>query len=191
MAQWTELVIEGSDDVARAFVTGFVAGRGGNAQAEVVHARDVDLEPVSLGDRLRELLRASSHVVVFAGPALAAPLRAALQEQGRPHGLVLESERAVASARVDVRAELASREASTRLREVIARSGRTLRFEAHQETEEEHAEGKGVELYAPLHEYTYRMSATLAGGVGDVVAIVRELRHLGCEVGRLHLTAAS
>src|SRR5262245_60481074 len=104
MAHWRELVIRGREEAVHAFVAGVVAGRGGTEHADVVHARDVDLEPTSLGERLHELLRASSHVVVFAGPALAPTLVAGLAAQGPALGLELESQRAVAEARMGLRA---------------------------------------------------------------------------------------
>src|SRR5262249_60825388 len=82
MAHWTELVIRGREEAVRAFVAGVVAERGGAEHADVVHARDIDLEPASLGERLHELLRGSSHAVVFAGPALAPSLVAGVAGPG-------------------------------------------------------------------------------------------------------------
>src|SRR5262249_17517021 len=170
MAHWTELVIKGREEAVRAFVGGVVAGRGGTEHADVVHARDVDLEPASLGERLHELLRASSHVVVFAGPALAPALVAGLAAQGPALGLGLEGPGAVVGARMGVRAVLFSREGAAQVRALLDDVSRGMRTPSRAENEELHAEGKGVELYAPLHEYTYRVTAELGGPVGEVIA---------------------
>ena len=187
MAHWIELVIEGREEVVRAFVAGLVAGRGGRERADVVHAGDVDLEPATLGERLRELLARQSHSVVLVGPSLAPALVAALAAQGPPLELKLESQRAVAAATVSIRAEVFARETAVALRALLDGVPAGVRVEQRVESEELHPEGKGVELYAPLHEYAYRVSAELHGAVGELVGLRQQAHHLGCEVGRLHL----
>src|SRR5438876_6169315 len=64
MAEWHELVVEGTERTLRAFVAGFLAGRGEHAGG--VFGSDVALAAGSLGERLRALFAAGSHRVFLA-----------------------------------------------------------------------------------------------------------------------------
>ncbi len=76
MAEWHELVVEGTERTLRAFVAGFLAGRGEHAGG--VFGSDVALAAGSLGERLRALFAAGSHRVFLAPAPLAVPLAQAL-----------------------------------------------------------------------------------------------------------------
>src|SRR5262249_26001734 len=124
------------------------------------------------------------------GAGRGAALGAGLGAQGPALGLGVESQGAVVEARMGLRAVLFSREGAAQVRALLDDVSRGMRTTSRAENEELHAEGKGVELYAPLHEYTYRVTAELGGPVGEVIAAASRLRHLGCEVSRIHLVAA-
>jgi len=98
MANWHELIIEGGEKVVRAFVTGFRAGRG--ETAEGVFGADVEIEPESIGERLKALFSAGSHHAFFAPASFATLLAAALSAEGAKVGLRMERERVIDSPAV-------------------------------------------------------------------------------------------
>src|SRR2546426_2846942 len=88
MTAWHELVVEGAERTLRAFVAGFLAGRGEHAGG--VFGSDVALAAGSLRGRLRALFAAGSPHVFLAPAPLALPLGQAPREPGRGVGLARE-----------------------------------------------------------------------------------------------------
>jgi hypothetical protein len=188
MEAWGEITVRGSEGVVRAFVAGFLAGRG--ARPEIVLSdQDVDLEPESLGDRLRDLLVAGSHVVWFAPEPIASGLAAALGERGADLGLHLESHRRIESATFRFRAEAFSRPVADGIRgALLATLPADVAVGDRAESEEEHPEGRAADPYAPLHPYVYRVSDRITGSLPGVLEMQRRAKQLDfVEVGRLHV----
>src|SRR5213083_1074275 len=168
MAEWHELVVEGTERTLRAFVAGFLAGRG---------------------ERLRALFAAGSHHVFLAPAPLAVPLAQALGERGRELGLAVERRRLVESARFSFRAEAFSREVAAQIRGALLTAlPAGVRVEQRSEKEESHPEAHGPEPFAPLHEYIYRVSGDIVGPLEGVLEVWQRARTLEfVEAGSLHL----
>ena len=181
MGNWHVIVVDGPERELRAFVSGFLADRTADPTA-VVLGDDVGLEKGSLGDRMRALLHGGHHAVLVPDE-LASALGDALAQGGPAVGLQVAERRPVSRASLDVQAEVYSRDVSAQLRAAL----RGAPMSQHSESEEEHAENKGVELYAPVHSYTYRVRATVNGPVGDVLAVRRRLADVeAAEIEPLH-----
>ena len=202
--------MQGRDDVVRAFVAGFLAARGGR-EGQVMFGSDLHLEPESLGERVKELFLAGSHVVLPADlyggtyrlvDKVLAPwglaydlvdqadplaLEAALRERTRL--IWVERRRAIREAAFGFRAEMFSRSLATAFRQALQDSvPQGTRVDDLQETEDVHPEAHGVELYAPVHDYIYRASGRVAGSFPGVVEIQRRLAEMEfVQVERLHL----
>ena len=171
MSNWQEVVIEGPERTVRAFVLGFVAGRG-EPGGGGVFGSDLPLEPESFGERLKALFAAGSHHIVLAPERLAAPLADALAQRGAQVGLRLEHRRAVVSAEFSFRAEVFSREVAAQIRrELLDTLPAGVRVEGLSEAEELHPEARGPEPFAPLHEYAYRVSGRIVGSIEGVLQV--------------------
>lgn len=186
---WEELVIEGHAEAAHAFVAGFLAARGGHAGG--VFGSDVDVEPESLSERVRRLFAAGSHHVFLAPADVAKPLAAALAEHGAAVKLRLEHQRRIVSASFDFRAEVYARDGAKQVhRALLTAEPEGVRVEQLSEAEETHADAHGVELYAPVHEYVYRVSGRILGPLPGVLEMRRRAATLDfVELGRLGLVA--
>jgi hypothetical protein len=57
-----------------------------------------------------------------------------------------------------------------------------VRVEERQESEQSTGDGHGVELYAPLHDYTYALSGRVTGPVGGVLEVRRRLAEIEAAV---------
>src|SRR5438445_13408309 len=97
MTAWHELVVEGAERTLRAFVAGFLAGRGEHAGG--VFGSDVALAAGSFGERLKALFAAGSHQVFLAPEPLAVPLARALGQRCPELGLVVDRRRVVEAAK--------------------------------------------------------------------------------------------
>jgi hypothetical protein len=170
MSIWHELVIEGSEKTLRAFVVGFVAGRGEAVGG--VFGSDLPLEGESFGERLRALFAAGSHHVFLAPEGLALSLADAVTQRGPSVRLRLERHRVVQATEFSFRAEVYSREVATEIRAALLDalpSG--VRVEGLSEAEEIHPEAHGPEPFAPLHSYVYRISGRISGSFEGVLTV--------------------
>jgi hypothetical protein len=86
-----------------------MAGRGERDSG--VFGSQLDIEPESLGERLKALFKAGSYHLFFAPEWIAVPLADALAERGAEVGLRLERRRLVEAIAFSFRAEVFSREA--------------------------------------------------------------------------------
>jgi len=173
MADWYMIVIEGSERDLRAFVSGFLADRGADP-ARVAFVDDVGLERESLHERLRALLHGGHHALIVPDD-LATALIQAFERGGEAHGLRVAHRHPVATATFGFAAEVFARDVSTAIRTVVGALPAGVHATQHSEHEEEHAESKGVELYAPAHHYAYRVRGVLTGPVEGALNVRRRL----------------
>jgi len=175
MSSWVELVVEGPEAAFRGFVVGFMAGRGERDAG--VFGSQLDIEPESLGERLKALFKAGSHGLFFAPERIAAPLADALVERGAEVGLRLERRRVVEAMAFSFRAEVFSRELATDIRSLLLGSlPPGVRVEELSEAEEIHPEARGPEPFAPLHSYIYRVSGRIVGPVEGALRVWQRIQ---------------
>jgi hypothetical protein len=174
MADRDVIVVDGPEGTVWAFVAGFLAGRTVDREA-VVYGSDLPLDHGSLGERLRALLPGGRHEALLLvdariGPALSAALRAA-----GDLGLRVVEHTRLGAAWFRFAAETPSREAAARIHRLVTRPQPGVVL-VDEEREELDPEAGGVELYAPVHEYTFRARGRITGALEGVVAIHRQLR---------------
>lgn len=174
MEPWHELVIRGSEDAVRAFAVGVAAGCG--ATASPMFGGQIGLEPEGLGERVRALFAQGSHHVVLGPAALATAIVQALAAHGVEAGLALERSRVVRAGRFSFAATTPSRDVATTLRRTFRDAlPPGVRVEAFAEREKTDPTAKGVELYAPAHEYLYESSGDVAGDAAGVLGVRRQV----------------
>jgi hypothetical protein len=188
MHAWYEIAIRGAEETVRAFVAGLVAGEPAPGEG-VVFARDLGLAPESLGERVRELVHAGSHTVLLVPEPLAVAVADAVAERGGATGLAVERRRLVRAAHFTFEAEAFTTARAVELRAALFDTlpeGVTIADPVAQE--ERHPEVKGVELYAPLHAYTFRAGGRVRGPLPGVLEMRRRATTMdGVTVGALHL----
>ena len=186
MSTWQAVVVEGQERTLRAFVAGFVGDRGIDP-AGVVLGDDVGLEVSSIGEWLLELVGQGHHVVLVP-EVLGTAFAAAVEQTGRDVGLRLESVHGIESACFVVRVETFSRDVSSAVRGALDALPADVRLENPEEQEESTGARHRVELYAPVHEYSYRMSGRVTGPVAGVLEVRRRLGEIeAASLERLHV----
>ncbi len=173
MADRHAIVVDGPDTALRAFAAGFLAGRGEPREA-VLHGPDLPLEPGSFGDRLSALLRGGRHEILLVDARLGEALTSALARHADELGIRVTEHVAVAAVSFEFSAETPSREAAARIDAELANlpAGVTL---IDQEREEIDPGARGVELYAPAHDYQFRAEGRASGALDGVLALHRRL----------------
>src|SRR5262249_17911681 len=162
------IVVDGRDEVVQAFVTGFLAGQGAGREA-VMFGRDLPLDHGSLGERLRSLLPGGRHEALLLVHARLAAVLASAVSEAHDLGLRLLERARLAAAWFSFAAETPSREAAARIHDALAAIPPGVAL-TDEEREVVDPEARGVKLYDPAHEYTFRARGRVVGALDGVIA---------------------
>ena len=167
--EWYELLIEGErDEVERRLAESRADG--------ILRGWELHLEEESWSGRLRDLLHLRSHHLVFAPGARALEL---VRELASAPGLRVEAVRRVIRASFRFTAECYNREEAGEIKGAfLSAPPPGVRVEDFTESEEVDPEARGVELYAPAHDYVYRASGRVTGPLPGVIEMHRRARRL-------------
>jgi hypothetical protein len=186
---YVETVIEGHVELMKGFVMGFLAGRGIEGGAFFDEACHIGGEDAA-GPMVR-LVRAHGNVsTLIVGSGLYDLLVAALNRHPQVIALRITKARRVLSAAFTCTFKTYSREVGEKIKESLscAREGvdGESGFELHEKID---PEGKGVELYTPLHNYELTGKGRISGSVKGVLDLYQQLgRFEVVKLGELELT---
>ena len=175
--RYYELVIEGPRGWGIGFLHGFLLGYG-SPQA-VLDAEEEGFEVESLREQIRELFLPTAEILHLVVPAPMVPQvrRAIRAAASRGRAMTIKHERALTGVRFRFEFSIYSREHAARWRRRFedlppgARLSKGTIF-----TEIRDPDGRGVELYAPLHQYELRGEGEVEGNLEAVLPIFRLCR---------------
>jgi len=171
-----EVIIGGSSDLLKGFVVGFLEGRG--VEGDIFFGEDCQIKkesPVGLLMRLTGTRDKSCTVIVGAG--LHKLLTAALEKRQHVIPLHIVQVHEINAASFDVRFKTYSKEVGKEINNLLTHLPdgvtRESGFEMHEKLT---PEGRGIDAYAPLHEYELN-------GKGRISGSVKEIFDLYCQLG--------
>lgn len=167
MGAWYEMVIEGREEDVRELLPGVATDE------RPFWGEELDLHEGSLSDRIRDLLGGRTHHLLFVPGTQVGPLARAIQGKEE---IRLEHVREVVSGRFSFTAKAFSPEAAEKIKRALHSAlppGVVL--DEHDETEKVDPEARGVELYSPVHDYTYRCRGTFSGEPPGIFEIHRTM----------------
>jgi hypothetical protein len=170
MTAWYEVIIEGREEAIRKILPGVASD--GDAP---VWGEELDLHAATLPERLLELLGARTHHLLFVPSSQIGALTRTLQ--AKPE-LRLERVREILGGRFSFHAKVYSQEVAARIREALHALPPEVRLEDFAEDEKVYPHARGVELYTPLHEYTYNASGVFTGLPPGLFEVHRKMQAL-------------
>ena len=165
------LVIAGSREECRGFLAGVAAAKGLPWEASFSDECHVRVEG-SGSSILERLFHDRARNCAILSRRFAEEARAALVAAPEESGIELEIEEdmPVVEARQRYRFRAYSRPLAREIRDRLARLPAGVRIERREERETEDREAKGIEAYAPEHDYILEGSGTLVGEWPAVLA---------------------
>jgi len=188
MSPYHEIVIGGSYDLTRGFVTGYLTGRAFPVPA--VFSRECGIRRVTLGERMLSwtgVHEPGVHVIVEEG--IAADLIREVRSAAETLGLRVLTDRRIGAGRFEFRFHVYGRVYGGEIKEILASvpPGVEVRY-ARGPEEKSRPRSRGVELYAPEHDYEFTAEAAAEGPFGDILPFFQRLAdHPLVETGELHL----
>ena len=171
-----EITFEGPSGRTLGFVQGFLTARGEGGRILDAYREGFDCE--SLRERIRELFHPSKQTYHLLVPADLVPTVDEAVKEGRSRGMeigVLER-RNLFGARFSFSFETFSRDHGAALRALFEKPPPGATIDDLQIEETVHPEAKGVEAYAPAHEYQLEGKGTVQGELRAVLALHRQAR---------------
>jgi hypothetical protein len=171
MSAWYEMVIDGKERDIRELLPGVATGG-----EHPLWSEELDLHAGSIPDRIRELLGARTHSLLFVPGTQVGPLVRAIQGKEE---IRLEQVKEVVSGRFAFTAKAFSPEVAEKIKRALhgpLPPGVVL--EPREEDESVDPEARGVELYSPVHDYTYRCHGVFSGTPPGIFEIHRTMQAL-------------
>lgn len=166
MSRWYQIVVKGkSEEIER-----FLEAAGPGLSAQVIRGSTVHLEPESLAERLRDLLGADSHHMLFASGEITRALLAGLAGH-----TVLEVDQLneIESGRFAFRIEAYSEQEREDIRLACLTELPGVRLVGLEESVERDPSAKGPEFFAPAHDYVYRAKGAMEGTAPGILEAYR------------------
>lgn len=187
--RYYEVVIEGNLDLMKGFVMGFLAGRGIEGGVFFDEACHIEGE-CSTGPLLRLIGARDDNCIMIVGSGLHDLLVTALRKHEAVLPLRVRKVREVLSAAFICEFRSYSREVGAQLKEILsgipAGANGKSGFEMHEKLD---PEGKGLEMFTPLHDYELTGKGRISGSVKEVLDLYHRLgRFEVVELGELELT---
>jgi hypothetical protein len=184
MSRWYELSIEGSEEALEEFLAGQRAMEDGLA----ILGSELRLKSESLSERILDALGAKTHHLLFSPGDHARMLVEALADRS---DLRLERLREVEGGSFSFEAKAFARDVARTIKDALHDDlPPGISFEDVQESETVEPEAKGVELYAPAHDYVYRASGAVRGRLSGVLEMHRRLEEMEfCKPGEIEIEA--
>ena len=190
MSTWYEIVVTGSAKALRGFIAGFEAAR--DVRDVVLLGEDLEVEGLPFAERLRGLVGGGSPHLVIAPERSGHPLAEALRARGTEAGVELRDVRVINGARFGFTAKAFAPDVAARIRTALLESlPEGVALEGLEQDERREVGARGVELYSPVHDYTWEARGAFAGPLPGVLEMHRRAREEKfVEPEALHLDVA-
>ncbi len=183
-----EVIVEGTLDLVKGFVLGFIDGSG--IQGEAIFGEEHHVENESSFGQLMRLLHVKGEQVhMIVGMGLHNLLKEAVTRRMDELKVKIVSVREITDASFDFSYKAYKKELGETLKEKFGHLPEGLTMEGGYEPDEKiNPEGKGIEAYAPLHEYELKAKGRIHGDIKPVIDFYGEVEHISMvELGDIKL----
>jgi len=181
--KYYEIVIDGDERISRAYIKGFILGKGIKSGIYFCSEHDIS------SGHLKDLIHRFGTKRILCRAGLRATIISALQRAPEELGLRVTRDNPVKAVSFKFKFDTSNRKVAGRLKRLFNLLPRGLRLAEFDPDEEIHPEAKGVEGYAPMHEYRYRAKGLIEGDVEQAILFHSRLKkNEFVDVDEMHLS---
>jgi hypothetical protein len=174
--KWYEIVIQGSFDLIRGFIIGFLEGR--KIEGAIIFERE---HHVKREGKLEQLLRAihieQDRVHLIIDEAIYRLLREALTHRKHMIDLKVVSEREIINAHFSFTYAAYAKRFGDELKNLFGKLPEGVHLEGYEPEEIERREQDSTAGYAPLHNYEIRAKGRVSGPAKEVIDFYDKIEH--------------
>ena len=177
LSSYYEVDVEGSFDLIKGFVLGFIEGR--QIEGEAIFGEEHHVGNEEKFGQLLRLLGVKGKVVrVIISCALHHLLEEALEKRKDEISIKIKNVRGIAGASFDFEYKAFAEDFGKELKKTFGNLPDRLTMEpGYEPAEIRHPEAKGVEAYAPLHDYEIKAKGRVSGSIREIIDFYGKLEH--------------
>ena len=164
-----ELIIKGKEKIIDAFLRGFFLGRNIKKGFYMCDEHHMCEDPG------RGFLHFKDYVHLICRTDIKTGLESAIEQAPKDLGLKLYDTRKVTRAKFSFKFEIFNKKMGTSLKRMLNAPPKGVRLIGFTDQEDINPEAKGVEMFAPLHEYSYSGEGQVDGDIEAVIHYYQKL----------------
>ncbi len=173
-SKFSELVIDGNFMLVKGFLLGFLSQE--NAEGKYFFHRKAGIRRESFKDMLKEFFELDNYAHVCLDDSLINRFVEAAKFFTSITGNKIKSIKPVSSASFTFSFEVFNKDLADETKKILHNLPDDVKLEDYIPFEDKVSEGKGVEGYAPLHEYTLRARGKFAGDFAGIMDIYLKIK---------------
>jgi hypothetical protein len=174
--KYYEVVLEGSYELVKGFVLGYLEGKG--IEGDAVFEQEYHIKGEGRLEQIMRMLNVKENEIrVIIGEGVGLMLREAIERRKADLNLKVRSIRPVTGARFNFRYKTFSKEFVEKLKATFANLPPGVELKGYEPVEVIQLDAKGVEAYAPLHDYEIKASGEVIGPAKEVIDFYDQIEH--------------
>jgi hypothetical protein len=168
-----ELILDGNEKIARAYLEGFL--RGKNIRSGILFCKD---HPICSEHHILglEFIHGRTHMICLAG--IRAAIRSAVKRAPEELSLKLAAERAIRNIAFTFKFETFNKDIGAKLKRLFHNPPKGVTVGGLEEHEEIDPSAKGVERFAHLHDFRFHGSGKVTGDVEQVLFFHKKMKDM-------------
>jgi len=166
-ASFSELIIEGQFALVKGFLMGFYFGS--EKPLKYFFHRKHGIRRETFGEFLKEMLEMDTYTHVCIEDNIVARFISAIERSEDKIGLKVKAVRNIKAAKFEFSYDLFNEDQARQANEIFSNVPPGVTLSGYQPKELRESDAKGMEGYAPVHEYESSASGTVEGNFGGVM----------------------
>jgi hypothetical protein len=174
--EYYEMILEGPEDLIKGYLFGFMEGR--RLEGEIIFERGLHVKKEQALAQLVRLLYHEDKFRVMVEETVGGQIMDSLAETKHHLDIRIVSFRRIAGAEFRFEFRVFSRELGEKYRKIFVKPPEGVEVLEYKLDEEVHPDAKGIEAYAPEHEYEIRAKGLVRGKAREVIDLYDRIEHL-------------